>query len=102
MSEDYFFIGDIKIFPEKVNAYLQKEHIETAYGKLFPKAFEEGRFWQSQAERTQFLSYLGFSEEGVEYYFDNGLETDLTYDIYTILSRTALFNELEVEHGAKI
>lgn len=95
MSEDYFYIGEVKIFPDQVTAYLNKEGILEKCGHSYTADFESEKFWQSNEEKMRFLMYLGFSEEGIGYYLENGLEKDVAYDVYTILSRTELYNELK-------
>lgn len=95
MNEDYFYIGEVKIFPEQVNDYLKTKHIIEQFGDSFAAAFEDEKFWGSSAERIDFLKYLGFSEDGVNYYLENELEHEVIYDIYTILSQTELYNTIK-------
>ncbi|MGX7263217.1 hypothetical protein [Enterococcus crotali] len=60
-------------------------------------AFEQKNILNSDVEISQFLIYLGYSEEGVTYYFEHDMAADIYYEVFMILSRWDLINYLNTE-----
>lgn len=98
MSTMFFFMNDHKIDSAKVIEYIGERYSDIYLNKQnLSTAFEKNSILTSDVEISSFLIYLGYSKEGITYYFEYDMAADIYYEVFTILSRCDLINYLNTE-----
>lgn len=91
----FFYMENNRIDALKVKEYIGKKYFDIDFNeKTMSQAFERKYILDSEEEIKKFLIYLGYSKEGLNYYFENNLEQDIYYVVFTILSKSDLLNQL--------
>ncbi|OJG90661.1 hypothetical protein RV15_GL001012 [Enterococcus silesiacus] len=87
-----------KIDSAKVIKYISERYSDiTLSEQNLSSAFEKNSILTSEVEISHFLIYLGYSKEGVAYYFEHDMAANIYYEVFTILSRCDLINYLNTE-----